>query len=292
MAFFLNVFDDDFEGNLLLGDRHHIPKFVCRKNAGRGKEVVAAWNRGPYNLSGNDSDGNVKKNLKITFCLHATKNWATLQIDLTNGAASASAVTPEEVVSILNANTLFAERFNAGFGQFETDTVRRVLIRQKKPCTEFRFYIERGQAESVIGFNARAGVDELPSYFAKHTIANRFTYPDSEGRLIQLDPSGSTVDAAIINNAVDFKGTSLGYSSSTVQADYQLLRGKSGIFIFKKITVDGSNRITAIIEYPAGAQAGDFAKKTTYSYTSTNTNPDKIAEIPYVLASGDLITPP
>lgn len=289
MAFFLNLFADDFEGNLLLGDRQHIPKFVCRRNAGRGKEVVAAWNKGPYNLSGNDADSNAKKYLKVTFCLYNNLNWATLQIDLTNGAASASAVTPQEVVAILNADTLFSERFVALMGQFEDETVRRVLIRQKKPVTDLKFYIERGQADSVIGFNARAGVDELPNYFARHTIANRFTYTDSQGMLIQLATSG--VDAAIINAAVDYKGTSLGYSSSSVREDYQLLRGRSGIFTHKKQTIDGSNRVTQIIEYPAGALAGDLAKKTTMSYTSSNTYPDKVVEVPYVLQSGDIVTP-
>src|SRR5688572_11271853 len=105
MPFFMNVFDADFEGNLVLSDRHHIPKFVCRRNAGRGRELVAAWNKGPYDLSGTDADGDDEKYLRITFCLHDTKNWATIQVDLTNGAAAAAAVTPYEVVSILNADT-------------------------------------------------------------------------------------------------------------------------------------------------------------------------------------------
>lgn len=285
MSFFMNVFDSDFEGNLLLSDRHHIPKFVCRRNAGRGKELVAAWNKGPYDLSGNDADGNAERYLKVTFCLYDTKNWATIQVDLTTGAA----LTPQEIVSTLNADTLFAERFNAGLGHFEDDTVKRILIRQKRPITEMKFYIERGQADSVIGFNARAGVDELPSYFARHTLANRFTYTDSQGMLIQLATSG--VDAAIINAAVDFRGSSLGYSSSSVREDYQLLRGKSGLFMHKKQTIDGSNRITQIIEYPAGAVAGDFAKKTTMSYSASNTYPDKVVEVPYVLQSLDIVVP-
>lgn len=285
MSFFMNVFDSDFEGNLLLSDRHHIPKFVCRRNAGRGKEIVAAWNKGPYDLSGNDADGNAKRYLKLTFCLYDTKNWATIQVDLTTG----SALTPQEIIATLNADTLFAERFNAGLGHFEDDTVKRVLIRQKRPITEMKFYVERGQADSVIGFNARAGVDEMPSYFARHTLANRFTYTDSQGMLIQLATSG--VDAAIINAAVDFRGASLGYSSSSVREDYQLLRGKSGLFMHKKHTIDGSNRITQIIEYPAGALAGDFAKKTTMSYSASNTYPDKVVEVPYVLQSGDIVVP-
>ena len=80
--------------------------------------------------------------------------------------------------------------------------------------------------------------------------------------------------------------------SSTVREDYQLLEGRSGLFTFKNQTIDGSNRITQIIEYPAGAVEGDFAKKITYTYTAANTAPDEIFEEPYTLQSADLITPP
>ena len=95
----------------------------------------------------------------------------------------------------------------------------------------------------------------------------------------------------MINNAVDQHNKSLGLLGATVRSDYQLLEGKSGLFIFQKVTVDGSDRITQIIEYSAGAVTGDLAKKITYSYTSSNKNYDKQIEIPYVLASGDLVTP-
>ncbi len=83
-----------------------------------------------------------------------------------------------------------------------------------------------------------------------------------------------------------------GLDYSTMKEDWELLRGRSGIFNFSKITVDGSNRVTQIIEYPTGAVAGDFAKKINYTYTGANTNPDTTTEIPYVLVAGDLITPP
>jgi hypothetical protein len=77
-----------------------------------------------------------------------------------------------------------------------------------------------------------------------------------------------------------------------MKEDWQLLRGRSsGLFTFQKLTVDGSDRITQIIEYPAGALAGDFARKINYTYNGSNTNPSKVTEIPYVLADGDLVTP-
>jgi hypothetical protein len=70
-----------------------------------------------------------------------------------------------------------------------------------------------------------------------------------------------------------------------------MFKGRSGIFNFQKITIDGSNRITQIIEYPAGAVAGDFAKRTTYIYSGSNTNPSQITEEPYTLITSDLIIP-
>lgn len=298
MPFFQNVFSSDFEGNWVLGDRQHSPKYVCKRNAGRGDEIVTAWKQGTYNLNINDASGNSRNNLTIWYALRDFKNWASMTVNVATGAAVATAVTPDEIIGNLNSSTLFAERFLASNNYFEqslsplgtTTPQKRIVITQKKPITEMRFYIQNGTAEEAIGFNGRAGVAELPSYFARHTIANRFNYPDSQNALIQLVPA-TAVDAAVINNAVDAHGSSLNYSSGTVQADWQLLGGKSGIFNFQKMTVDGSNRITQIIEYPAGAKAGDLGRKTTYQYSGANTNPNQIAEVPYVLVIADLITP-
>ncbi len=299
MPFFQNVFTADFEGNWVLGDRQHCPKFVCRRNSGRGDENVSAWKQGPYNLNINDASSVSRNNLTIWYALRDFKNWASMTINVASGAAVATAVTPDEIIGNLNSNSLFSERFVASSNIFDaqggltpsgTSTPnKRIIITQKKPVTEMRFYIQNGTAEEAIGFNVRAGVAELPSYFARHTIANRFGFTDSQNALIQLGTTG--VDAGVINNAVDVHGTSLGYSSSTVHADWELLSGKSGIFNFQKMTVDVNNRITQIIEYPAGAKAGDMARKTTYQYSGSNTSPNQIAEVPYVLTSGDLITP-
>lgn len=290
MPFFQNPFADEFEGSWPVGDRQHMPTYVIKPNAGRGKEIIHSWNKGPYDLSGTDSDGNDKKYLNIVYALHNPKNWATMQIDLTATAASAAAVTVEEVLSALNASTLFKERFIAEIGSYNDVTANTIKIRSKKPTTEFKFYVRNGQAEEALGFNARAGVAELPTYLSRHTIDNRFNYVDSQNAIIELNPS-SNVDAAIINNAVDARGVSLGYSSGTVQSDWELLRGRAGIYTFQKLIVDGSDRITQIIEYPAGAKAGDMAKKINYAYSGSNTNPDQITEIPYTLTNGDLVTP-
>jgi hypothetical protein len=154
-----------------------------------------------------------------------------------------------------------------------------VVVKSRFQRENFKAYINNTSAETVLKFNRYAGVAELPDYFARHTIANRLTYTDSLGCLVQLS---QPTDNTIITDA--------GLSTSP-KADYELLHGRSGLFMFNKQTVDSSSRVTQKIEYPAGAVAGDMAKKTTYSYTGAKTEPDTIAEIPYVLQSSDLITP-
>jgi hypothetical protein len=292
MSFFQNPFTDEYRFPLLLGDRHYSPTFVMKPNAGREKEAVVAWTAGPYNMSGNDTDGNSCAVLKICFRLHSIKNWATMSVTTTTGAASTSAVTEAEVAASLNADTLFRERFVAHVSGYGDNAGVRLQIRQRKPITEFEFYIVSGQAEEKMNFNKRAGVAELPTFFARHTIANRFTYPDSQGRIIQLNPGSANVDAAIINGAVDAYGKTLGYSSSTVKKDWELLAGSSGIFQFKK--GPSANVVTTtevVIEYSAGAVAGDLARKITTKKDASAVVVTYFEE-PYTLTSGDLITPP
>jgi len=291
MPFFQNPFNEDFEGNWVLADRQHIPKFVIKRNAGRGPETVTNYIDGPFDLSGNDSDGDSSAYLKINYCLHHTKNWATMSVDVTALAASTSAVTIQEIVASLNDDATFAERFAVSLGSYNNSTTPKLTIRQKKPATEFKFYIVNGQAEESLGFNARAGVAELPTYFSRHSIANRFDFEDSVGMLVELDPSNN-VDAALINNAVSMTNTSLGYDSSTVKSDYELLEGRSGLFQFTKgPSTNAVSTTTTIIQYPAGAKIGDLAKKIVTQKDSGGVVVKEF-EIPYTLTSGDIITPP
>jgi len=284
MSYFQNPFSQDFIATWLLSDRQYNPDFKCPRNAGRGDEMVIAFGDAPFNFSGNDGDGNSKAVLTISFALNDTKNWADLAVTIS--ASSLAATTVEEVVISFRANTVFDDFFTT---RIRTDG--KVEIKQKKPITSMKFFIKNGRAESVLKFNKLAGVSEIPSFFNRHSIANRFIYNDSQNALILLNPSGVVEDAAVIDNAVDEKSVSRGFSSGTVQEDWQLIKGRSGMFKFQKITVDGSNRITQIIEYSAGSLAGDLSKKTAYAYTGANTSPNKITEIPYTLQSGDLVTP-
>lgn len=293
MAFFQNVFTSDFEGNWVLDDRQYVPKFTAKPNAGRGDELAIAWNKGPYDLSGNDADGTSSDTLEIVFALNDSKNWATLAIDITSEAASTAAVTPEEIAASLNADTGFTERFKVSVEEWgDNSSAKRVKITQKQPIVTMRFYINNGRAEEKIRFNGRAGVGELPTYFDRHTIANRFNFEDSQNHLIFLDIENSNVDLAIVNDAVNYNGTptEFGWDGTTAREDWELLEGRSGLFNF--VVGDGTADSTSTkIYYPAGAKAGDLAKKVI---TIVDTGGDIVQqmELPYTLESGDLITPP
>ena len=305
MTYYQNVFPTDFRGTFPLADRSHTPLWVCPRNSGRGDERIIAWEEGPYDLSGVDADGGEMEDLFINIA-HNTgdfRNWVTFVVDIAAGAADVTAVTPQEIIGNLNADDTFSAYFTAELDKFPSGT-DRINIVQKQPITRVHFFVSNGGPETVIRFNARAGVAELPSYFHRHivwlglTLAEQEQFvQDSHNILLELDPDdaggSSDVDDDIISNAVDKNGNNLGLDPSTVQEDWELMQeNQSGLYIFKNQTVDGSDRITEIIEYQAGSQVGDLARRTILTYTGANTNPDEIFQIPHVLESGDFITPP
>ncbi len=285
MPFFQQVFPVEFVGSLNLGDRVHQPRFSVPANAGRKIDSVASFTDGPYNLSGADPESNAVNVLDIMFAINNTGNWTKISVDITAGAASTSAVTVFEVVNALNANTLFSERFTAS-----VINKSRVLITQKAPQDKLNFYIANGKAEYVLRFNQKAGVAQLPTYFSRHTIANRLAFNDSVGLLIELDASNA-VDANVINTAVDANGRLLNYSHSNVAEDYVLLAGQSTLFKFTSGPSENAiSSTTTVIEYNSGARKGDLAKKTITNYDSSGDIVSKF-ELPYTLTESDLITP-
>lgn len=284
--FFQNVFDSEFVGNWVLGDRQYVVEFRCPPNTNKSNYQLA-WNLEPYDFS-------VVNTLTINYAWDVDfKNYSALTINV--AGASPAVTTAAEVAANLNANATFAEMFVAAVqpnplltdrdGPFlSANPSRSVLITAKRGRVKpnIRVWITNTGAEEKLRFNKKAGVSEMPLYMERHTIAERFNFPDSVGMLILLDET-DPVDQAIIEDA--------GFVPADMLEDWELLAGRSGLFTFKKQTVDGSNRVTEIIEYPAGAKVGDFAKKTTNVYTGANTFPSEVTEIPYVLTSGDLITP-
>ena len=305
MSFFQNPFPAEFRGFWSLSDRQFSLTFNCPGNSARSEEMVTCWNppsNGYYDLSGNDSDDNPKNILNIRMTVNGSfKDWINLSINLTdntnaslNPSPSNSSISSSQIVSILNSNPIFNSYFTSYLETFESGLSKeRIIIKQKFPTSRMKFFILNGQAEETLGFNRRAGVAELPSYFERSKVwGGDISFPkDDLNCLVLLDPS-SSVDANVINNAVDPKGVSLNYNSSYVKEDYELLEGRaSGLFTFQKLTVDDSDRVTQIIEYPAGAKVGDLARKINYVFSGSNTNPYKVTEIPYLLRSEDFVTP-
>lgn len=274
MAFFQNVFDQEFQGYLVLGDRQASMTFKIPANKNASDRQIA-WNPGPYDLS----TYNV---LTLNYSWDRDyKIWGSLDIDVSGsggeGAGSTSAI---EVANQLNSDSMFSEMLVASTLEFEGSTTVLVSKNPNKK-QDIKIFFSNSGAESKLRFNKKASVAEIPNYFERHTFSNRYNYPDSTGNLIKLDEENS-IDQLIIEEA----GFTL-----TPKKDYELLKGRSGLFMFQKITVDSSDRITQIIEYPAGAVAGDFARKIKYTYSGSNSNPSQVTESPYVLQSGDLVTP-
>lgn len=337
MPFFQNVFDAEFQGSLLLSDRQFTMTFKAKGNSPNSSQLFMAWNPEPFNVSSNNT-------LTLNYSFDAGSSWTTLAIDVSTTAASTSAAKASEIVAALNANTTFQALFTASLQTYSGSPINYVAIKSTRAREKFKVYVSNTSAEVALRFNKRAGVAEFPTYFARHTIANKSLYPDGCGMLQQMDLT-TTRDQQIVKDAsfskivgvtngsatatlantagfvvgdsvVVFNGTTTlattisavttntsltlgatwGGSTGTadivvVHADYQLLRGRSGIFNFQKITVDGSDRITQIIEYPAGALVGDLSRKIKYTYTGGNTHPTTITEEPYTLASTDLVVP-
>lgn len=279
MSFFQNPFDQEFRGSVPFGDRQYSLTFVVPPNKNTSQAMIA-WNLEPYDLS-------TYTDLTINFAIDTKdfKNYSAITVDVAAGAADSSAVKAVEIVDALNTDPAFSSWFVASVvdSTGKNSNVYRVGIKAKQPKQSIRTYVSNTGAEKILRINKYAGVAELPTYFARHTIANRFTFEDSLAALIQLDESDTEFDQPIITDA--------GFDYSAMQADWQLLKGRVGLFNFQKITVDSSDRITEIIEYPAGSVAGALGRKTNYVYDNGHTKPSQITEIPYTISDSDLVTP-
>lgn len=269
--FFQNLFDQEFRGSLLAADRQYSINSTARPNVNRS-ELMIAWNPEPYDLSTNTS-----LTINYTFDF-ASPNFASLTINVAGGTASATKAY--EVVNALNANAVFAALFTANVSKIERQNT--VLIKSIRDKTAVRAYISNTSAENALRFNKKAPVVELPSYFEKFSIQQAANYPDLPVGILYKLNTADTNDQAVITLA--------GFDYTAPKADWQLLYGANDAFHFTKNAYNGSNQLTSTIYYPSGARVGDLAKKTTYTYDGSG-NRLTAAEIPYILTSGDLITP-
>lgn len=265
MSFFQNVLNSEFRGSLFSADRKLQSNFKIGPNTNSSMYMLAG-NSGPYDLTGNT-------NLSISFAYDPSLlGYAKITINVSG--ATVAATTSQEIATALNANAIFAENFLA------VANTESLLIKGRKNRANFIAFISNESAESVIGFNKKAPVAELPSYFERYALENRFSYSDlGPHRLILLDPS-DPIDAAII--------TSAGLDPLSPTPDWQLLKGCNDAFWFYKRTYT-SGQLTSEIKYPAGAAEGDLAKKTYYEYDGSDLV--AIMETPYILQSSDLLTP-
>lgn len=268
--FFQNLFDQEFRGTLMSADRQYSQNFNMKANVNRS-DLMMAWNPEPYDLSTNTS-------LTINYAMDfASPNFASLTINVQG--TTPAATLAYEVVQALNADQVFAALFAANVATIHGRNT--VMIKCRRPKTAIKTFISNRSAENAFRFNLKAVVSELPSYFARHTMANAASYPDlSTGILLQLYTTNAD-DQAVI--------TAAGLDYTTVQPDWKLLLGRSDAFHFRKKTYAGTN-LASTIFYPAGAKVGDLAKKIEYTYDGSN-NVLTECEIPYVLQSGDLVTP-
>jgi len=273
MSFFQNLFNQEFRGNWVLVDRQYSVAFTVAANKNSPNNQYA-YNKGPWDFSSNGI-------LTINYSWDSEfENYSKLEIDLTGNDASST--NAYEVINILNSNENFSSMFIAEIDVSLTSLF--IKSKQNRARKEIKMWISNTGAETKMRFNKKAGVAELPSYFSRHTIENRFSFKDSAGQLILLNETDFLVDVPIIEEA--------GYVASKMKKDWELLGGRaSGLFMFKKMTMDNNSRITQLIEYPAGAKEGDFAKKTLYTYIGSNTNPSEATEEPYVLTNADLLSP-
>jgi len=268
MSFFQNLFNSEFRGNWNLDDKKYSLTFACPANV-NSSNFQSTYNVGPWNLSGIET-------LTLNYAYDPEfKNYSALSIDVSG--TNSSATTANEVCNKLNSDETFASMFIASIKGFSV----LIAAKSNRNKSEIKLWISNSGAEQSLGFNKKAGVSEMPSYFARHTIENRFNFSDSAGQLILLDEN-DPIDQKIIENA--------GLSPYGMRQDWELIAGKaSGLFTCQKLTIDNQDRITQIIEYPTGSAVGAFARKINYVYSGSNINPDIVTEIPHVLSSNDLV---
>ena len=274
MAFFMNVYDFEFRGSLLSADRQYQQTFKIKANTNRS-DYILSGNAEPYDFS-------TYNDLTLFFCYDVNQvNYAEITVNIAGSTPENTSAA--DVVTILNADDLFSSFFVAKV--FKTNNVgvtgNKVLITSKKPKPNLKAYVLNSYAEKVIQFNKFAPIQELPSYFERYDIAQRFDYPDlGTERLLLLKPESNSIEADYI--------TAAGFNPSSPSPDWQLLKGCNDQYMFTK-RVYTSGQLMAEIKYPAGASIGDAAFKTTYQYDGSDLT--GICQIPYVLVSGDLITP-
>lgn len=250
MSFYLNPFND-YYGYYTVGDSSSYKltfKVPANKNMG---EFFICWNSGPYDLS-------TKNVLTFNFAFDpAYKNWSSFSVNI--AGATASATTAQEIVSILNANSNFADWYTASIYN-----LNQVGIRQKRPAASFRTYISNTSAELVVKFNKKIGVADIPSYFEKDTIDNRFATDTANNTLIRL---GKVITANTAANPTVCTSTAHGLSNGdTIYiANSNSTPTLDGARV---VTVTGANTFTVPVNVTTAGTFAEFFTQTEYDILS------------------------
>ena len=280
MPFFQNVYNFEFRGSLFGSDRQYQTTWNVSGNTNRPDYMVNKQ-VGPYDLS---APGN---NVLTMYYAYDPSLLGYSPLNITITGANMSAVTAAEVASSLNSNAIFNTMFQASVfsSQYYQFAPSSVLIKYTKNAGggHFRAYIENTGAETILQYNRSAPIRELPTYFTRWDMQERFQFPTlGPDRLILLDPATNPYEAQLIQWQ--------GMDPNAPLADWQLMRGTNDAYFFYNTVYNTSGQLTEELKYYAGATVGDAAKKTYYLYSGT-TLCAKL-ETPYTLQSGDLISPP
>lgn len=258
MSYFQNLFDE-YQGYWTLGDyKGYSLTFKIPANKNKA-EAFIAWNVEPYDLS-------VSGNLTLNFAYDPQfKNWTALTINV--AGVTAAATTAAEVRDKLNAVATFADFYTAGIdnatrgGNERAGGPFRVFIRQKKPISAFRTYVSNSAAELILKFNKYGGVADIPSYFEKDTIANRFSASEANGRLIRLshDISGNTVANPTVV-------TSTAHGLTTGNVIYIVGSNSSPTINGQRtVTVTGTDTFTVPVNVTTAGTTGEWLSTAEYN---------------------------
>jgi hypothetical protein len=250
MAFYQNLFNE-YLGNYVVGDsRAFTLTFKVPQNRNHG-EFFICWNAGNYDLSSNSD-------LTFNYAFDSEfKSWSSFTVDISGNDPNQTTVY--EIVSILNQDSTFSQFYTASIYKNS-----QVGIRQNKPASTFRTYISNTSAEIALRFNKFAGIGDLPTYFEKDTIENRYLIPTANNHLIRI---GRNIEHISVDDSAEIYLPNHGLSNG----DYVYIVNSNstpnvdGVF---EVTVTGDNTFTVTVTTTEEGYTGDIF--TTEEYILLN----------------------
>ena len=252
MSFFQNLFDE-YEGTWSVGDNFKYSlTFKVPGNKNRPESFIC-WNPEPYDLSS-------YPNLTFNFAIDSEfKNWASFSVNI--AGVTASSTKASEIRDILNANASFSSWFVAGvMAADKLSTVNRIYIRQKRPTTQFRFYVSNSSAETKLRFNKYGGIADIPTYFDRDTIKNRFSTSEANNKLIRLS-------YPVVSNTVANPTVITSPNHGLASTDMVYITGSNcspTIDGLREVTVINDNTFSVAVNVTTAGNSGEWIKDFDY----------------------------